>query len=604
MRAQDADALKQAVGALRQGRPAEAVRHLDRLAGDMARHPDALYLRALAERGLGRPMAARPLLEQALQAKSDQPQIWKALADVLDELGDGGAALEALRRATTLAPGYLDAWQDLGVLALRAGDLELAETAAECLRALAPGEARGHALTGSVSQSRGDPAAAEAAFRAALEIEPGQLNSRHNLGSSLRALGRYEAALAEIDTAIAKGIRAPQSFTLRAHLLAEVGRFDEAVEQYRSVLAKHPDMLDAHETLARLLPQIGRDDEALASYRAAIQAIPDSPELYRSAIGSAKAMHDGETMLEWADAALARFGAAPGRQMDRIAALVLLKRWAEADTELTSVLEREPENGAARVTMAHVLIARGDARAAEPHALRASEIQPLDQAAWALLTIIWRLTGDPREQWLADYERLVAPMALEAPPGWRSVEAFLDDAAEGLERLHVTRIHPAEQSLRGGSQTRGNLFERDDPLVRAIQTSIDGAIRRCLADLPVDPNHPFLGRNTGRAAFAGSWSVRLRSEGFHISHIHQQGWLSSACYIGLPPELGDDAENPAGWLQFGVPDAALGLDLAPRRLVRPERGRLVLFPSYFWHGTLPFESASPRLTVAFDALPA
>jgi hypothetical protein len=30
----------------------------------------------------------------------------------------------------------------------------------------------------------------------------------------------------------------------------------------------------------------------------------------------------------------------------------------------------------------------------------------------------------------------------------------------------------------------------------------------------------------------------------------------------------------------------------------------VLFPSYFWHGTMPFESKDYRLTVAFDAAPA
>ena len=30
---------------------------------------------------------------------------------------------------------------------------------------------------------------------------------------------------------------------------------------------------------------------------------------------------------------------------------------------------------------------------------------------------------------------------------------------------------------------------------------------------------------------------------------------------------------------------------------------LVLFPSYFWHGTVPFVSDQPRLTVAFDAVP-
>jgi hypothetical protein len=35
----------------------------------------------------------------------------------------------------------------------------------------------------------------------------------------------------------------------------------------------------------------------------------------------------------------------------------------------------------------------------------------------------------------------------------------------------------------------------------------------------------------------------------------------------------------------------------------PAPGRLVLFPSYAWHGTVPFTSAAPRLTAAVDALP-
>lgn len=91
--------------------------------------------------------------------------------------------------------------------------------------------------------------------------------------------------------------------------------------------------------------------------------------------------------------------------------------------------------------------------------------------------------------------------------------------------------------------------------------------------------------------------MRLRSEGFHISHIHQSGWLSSACYISLPPEVG---LGDAGALAFGVPDAELGLNLPPRRVVRPREGQLVLFPSFMWHGTLPFESEAARLTAAFD----
>jgi hypothetical protein len=37
--------------------------------------------------------------------------------------------------------------------------------------------------------------------------------------------------------------------------------------------------------------------------------------------------------------------------------------------------------------------------------------------------------------------------------------------------------------------------------------------------------------------------------------------------------------------------------------VQPVPGRLVLVPSYRWHGTVPFQSGDPRLTIAFDVVP-
>jgi hypothetical protein len=37
--------------------------------------------------------------------------------------------------------------------------------------------------------------------------------------------------------------------------------------------------------------------------------------------------------------------------------------------------------------------------------------------------------------------------------------------------------------------------------------------------------------------------------------------------------------------------------------VTPAVGKLVLFPSYFWHGTVRFTANRPRLTVAFDVVP-
>jgi hypothetical protein len=44
--------------------------------------------------------------------------------------------------------------------------------------------------------------------------------------------------------------------------------------------------------------------------------------------------------------------------------------------------------------------------------------------------------------------------------------------------------------------------------------------------------------------------------------------------------------------------------LAAEHAIKPEPGRLVLFPSYMWHGTAPFSGDAERLTIAFDLLPA
>ena len=38
------------------------------------------------------------------------------------------------------------------------------------------------------------------------------------------------------------------------------------------------------------------------------------------------------------------------------------------------------------------------------------------------------------------------------------------------------------------------------------------------------------------------------------------------------------------------------------RLIKPEEGLLLLFPSYFYHRAVPFESTDVRVSIAFDVL--
>ncbi len=191
---------------------------------------------------------------------------------------------------------------------------------------------------------------------------------------------------------------------------------------------------------------------------------------------------------------------------------------------------------------------------------------------------------------------------LGPPSGWKTTEAWLADLAKSLNALHVYQQHPSTQSLRGGAQTFQNLAGSNDPAIKGFFQAIAKPLRQHMEMLGVGSD-PHRRRNTGHYTVDGAWSVRLKPGGFHKDHFHSQGWLSSAFYVETP-ETALDREDRQGWLRFGQPPIATVPPLPADHHVRPKPGRLVLFPSYMWHGTVPFTTDESRLTMAFDALPA
>jgi hypothetical protein len=214
--------------------------------------------------------------------------------------------------------------------------------------------------------------------------------------------------------------------------------------------------------------------------------------------------------------------------------------------------------------------------------------------AWPYASLAWRLTGDPRSHWLEGNKRLIWETDLSGDL------PRLDQLASVLRGLHVAKGEYLDQSVRGGTQTDGPLFSRIEPEIRTLRSAVVDALEQYRNQLPAfDPKHPLLsGRRDKVPRFAGSWSVRLRGSGYHASHVHPRGWISSALYVALP-SVADDGDPNGGWLTMGEPPPGLPLDLQPFRRIEPKAGKLVLFPSWMWHGTVPF-AAGERLTVAFD----
>jgi len=227
---------------------------------------------------------------------------------------------------------------------------------------------------------------------------------------------------------------------------------------------------------------------------------------------------------------------------------------------------------------------------------------PDDQYLIAMQTTALRLLNDPRYEALCDYGNMVLAQILETPPGWSDLAGFLTELTSRLNALHNPHGHRLlYQSLRQGTETTQDLSRSEDPVIQALFHAFAAPIARYREHIGQGED-PLRRRNRGASRFNGGWSVRLHCAGYHTSHVHPRGWISSACYIQLPDSM-RAGHTGEGILSFGAPGMVTTPSLDAELSVRPEVGLLVLFPSYFWHGTVPFHSEQPRLTVAFDVVP-
>lgn len=362
--------------------------------------------------------------------------------------------------------------------------------------------------------------------------------------------------------------------------LASEGQGERAMRLLEGILSRSPGWVEGHTTLATLRTTSG-DDDPLRGFAEAVRLEPANAALMQAWFHKLVAARD------WDGA----------RKVLALGEMPLLRLWldcesgeAKGDPAIFADYEGSNDPGLALLQVRHALRHGDPARA-----LTLAERQlgtPQAGQFWPYCSLCWRLTGDERADWLeGDFVR---PLDLDLS------EKTLTDLAVLLRGLHRMAAPYPEQSVRGGTQTERNLLLHHDPLILQLREKITDAVRSWRDNLADDPTHPLLSRKPEAIRFTGSWSVRLAGGGHHSAHTHPHGWASSALYIAVPPETGRDH---AGELALGMPPPELRLGLEPTYYITPQPGRLALFPSTTWHGTVPFEGEE-RLTVAFDVAPA
>jgi len=96
------------------------------------------------------------------------------------------------------------------------------------------------------------------------------------------------------------------------------------------------------------------------------------------------------------------------------------------------------------------------------------------------------------------------------------------------------------------------------------------------------------------------WSTQTRRHGSIGPHFHARSWLSCVFYPSAQPHAGSRICS-GGDLELGHVPALMGNLRRPCLLrIRPQPGRLVLFPSYIGHAVTPVRSMQPRISLAGD----
>jgi tetratricopeptide (TPR) repeat protein len=422
---------------------------------------------------------------------------------------------------------------------------------------------------GTMLLAAGDSEAARAELERADTLQPGNAEVLAQLGIAQVRTGDPEAATRTLQAALAARPDNPEAAFWLGTAWSRQGEFDAAERAYRDAIRLAPAHVPAHRQLGNMLTKIGRFADAAIVNEAALRLAPgDGAVLYD--LAHALASSDApDRALERLDPVIATGKAPP--DFAELAAFAAFRKGDVDDCirRCDAVLQQHPGRTTALAYRGMALNEVGQREAA-------AELMALD--------------------------RLVTSRIVEPPEGYGSLDAFNTALVQEIEAHPSLQYSPLNRSLTRGRST-DELFERPAGAIAAFRRVVEAAVAERVRDVPTDPSHPWLAQRPRRTR-TGCWANIMDRGGFHDVHFHPPGWLSGVYYPQVPPGVGDGVSGHEGWIEFGRAYYMLqSEDEPPVRLLKPEPGLIVLFPSYLGHRTIPFAEQDYRISVAFDVMP-
>jgi tetratricopeptide (TPR) repeat protein len=424
-------------------------------------------------------------------------------------------------------------------------------------------------MAGSASFDAGDSETALRWLNAAKGADPDDPQSFYNLGLVHQSLGRLDAAL---DAYACAATLAPNVASTQYNMgvvLTQMGRFDEALTALDLALTLDPEHAKACASKGYILRMQGRADESAALYGRAVSLSPGDP----AALGDlGMALRDAGRLMEAASSFERAIAADPD--------------YAEATSNFADTLLRldQPRDS---VAVCDAYLAR----------------HPYHASVLAAKSVALNECGDlAAVAELVNFDRFVTPIHHEGAPGFRDLDAFNTALAEHILDHPSLVVAPTSNATQLGKHSGELTVKPKGPIAAfesLVRRAFDTYTNQVCGDVGLD--HPFAA-NPPRRWGLNVWAIVLEGEGYQLPHIHRAAWLSGVYYARVPEIVRDGSR--AGWIEFGRPGPEYHWAAEPKtRAFQPNPGLMVLFPSYMFHETIPFESSETRISIAFDIVP-
>jgi uncharacterized protein (TIGR02466 family) len=352
----------------------------------------------------------------------------------------------------------------------------------------------------------------------------------------------------------------PGNWLVLSHALAKLGKFEEATGCLRDAVALLPRAFEVRIRLVEILFDQDSFDEALLHVEQALALAPDEAR--------AKRFH-----LDL----LALMGAHQNLDIAKLSAFL-------TDSAHLLNVAAKSLGSAGTLELCESILAERPGHTCATY-LKALSLAQLGAAEEACRII--SLTG-----------RLIDIYELPAPPGYSDGASFRHALAEEI------RQNPTLVGDHKGKAAHASLQTRSlrqpgavavEALLRQIRQAIDAYEQRLIeADEELILHRP-------RCARVEPWAMVCGGDGRQSSHVHPRGWVTGVYYVSAPRPDGANAYR--GPLLIGA--AGTKQTVKPpwgTREIEPVPGRLVLFPSYVPHSTLPSGVAGDRISIAFDVV--